>query len=100
MADPITPVVSAVEPDVKPSAITDNVNAHTPDPATPPVVDDIPDPPRPDTDGLAELRTIVERLATTVTTLSEAVLAKTPDESPTARPWTHRGGHLPHGDES
>jgi len=90
--NPAPTVVSAVEPEVKPPAVVDNVNDHTPDPPEPPVVDKAPDPPKPDEDGLSELREMVTGLATTVSTLVDAVNGMRPDATPRKVPWTHRGG--------
>jgi len=94
----VTPV-TAVVPEVKPAAVVDNANDHTPEPETPPVVDDAPDPPRSDKEGMTELREIAANLAETVATLTGAVaqfadslLDAHRDDSPTALPWTHRGG--------
>lgn len=91
MSDTVIPP-SAVAPDVKPPAVVDNVNDRTPDPQTPPLVDQAPEPPRPDTDGLSELRSLVENLATTVTVLTDKVTSLVRDEAPRNVPWTHKGG--------
>jgi len=97
MTDPLH--VSVVDPEVKPSAIVDNANDHTPDPATPPVVDETPDPPRSDKEGMSELREIAASFAATAATLTGAIaqladnmLDSRKDASPASVPWTHRGG--------
>ena len=97
MTMPLTAVAGGNSQKV-PAIVVDDVNDHTPDPATPPVVESLPDPPAP-VDGLAELRDIVGKLAVSVSVLSEAVIGKHADESPTRVPWTHKGGHLPHEGE-
>ena len=97
MTDPLH--VSTVEPEVKPSAIVNNANDHTPEPVTPPVVDETPEPPRSDKEGMAELREVTATLATAAATLTGAIaqladnmLDQHKDASPTSLPWTHRGG--------
>lgn len=94
------PIVSAVVPEVKdaPAHVVTEVNEHTPDPVTPPVVDQLPDPPAP-ADGLAELKEVVTGLATAVASLTELVIKANKDESPTKGPWTHRGRPMHEGDE-
>jgi hypothetical protein len=90
--------VTAVDPGVKPAAVVDNVNDHTPDPETPKAVEHVPDPPRSDKEGLSELSEITERLAATVTVLTEtvtvlaqAVTGTAHDESPAKGAWYARG---------
>lgn len=84
--------VEAVEPEVRPAAVVDNVNDHTPDP--PPVAPSVPTPPRADREGLEELRETVASLATAVATLTDLVMAKAvgSDAGPRNVPWTHKGG--------
>jgi len=88
-------VAGAVEPEINkvPEKVVEKADEHTPDPAVPPAVaEHTPEPPRPDREGLAELRDVVAGLATSVNALIEVITAKTdPDESPHKRPWTHRG---------
>jgi hypothetical protein len=78
------------------SNAVDDVNDHTPDPETPAVAEKLPDPPEP-VEGIAELRTLVEGLATTVATLTglvtDKVVDRERDTSPQSLPWTHLGGH-------
>lgn len=75
-----------------PETVADKAAEHTPEPETPPVVTHIPDPPTPQNDGLAELRSVVEGLATAVSNLTELVTRQLPkDESPASLPWTHYG---------
>ena len=80
----------------------DKVDAHTPDPQTPPVVEHVADPPRPDHEGLSQLQETVTGLATAVATLTETVTnlvtGKGKDESPAPRPWTHRGSPAKDGE--
>jgi len=97
MSTPITEPVTAVVPETKgaPEGVVTEVNEHTPDPATPPVVDKAPDPPRPDHEGIAQLQMTVTGLATAVATLTETVTGLVTgsrhDASPAKRPWTHIG---------
>jgi len=91
--------VTAIDPDIHPANIVDNANDHTPEPVTPPVVADAPDPPRSDKEGLGELQTIAASLAKTaeiltgaIAQLADNVVNQTRDDSPTTLPWTHRGG--------
>lgn len=90
-----TGAVETVDPGVKPANVVENVNDHTPDPETPPVVDKAPNPPT-EQDSMAELRETVTNLATAVVGIQEtltSLVAKTnPDASPAKVPWTHRGG--------
>ena len=92
------PVVAAVvggDSQGAPANMTQAVDDHTPDPQTPPVVEKVPDPPRPDEGGLAQLSETVAGIATAVTALTETVTnmvaGKVNDASPARRPWTHIG---------
>lgn len=88
-----TGAVEAVEPGIKPANIVDNVNDKTPDPETPPVVEEVPDPPRPDHGGIDALQQEVKALGTAVGSLTELVTSTVAarDATPARLPWTHRG---------
>lgn len=96
MSTPTPDPVGTVVPDASPTAAaanaTEKVNEHTPDPETPPVVDEVPDPPRPDKGGIDALTEMVTKLAGEVAILTDAVLGRGEDASPAHVPWTHRGG--------
>ncbi len=93
------PVVAAVvggQSQSVPAKATEEVNQHTPDPETPPVVEKVPDPPRPDTEGIEGLRDMVGKLATSVATLTELVTSSHKDESPAKVPWIAKGPAIHH----
>ena len=102
----VTPSPAVVVPEVKdaPANVVEDVDKHTPDPETPPVVDRVPAPADPGPEGLDELRELVGGLATAVATLTDTVAGivskSDADDSPTRVPWTHRGGTVHHGSES
>lgn len=81
-----------VAPGVDPGNIAANVEDHTPQPETPPIVDETPETPEPQDEGLSQLRDIVAGLGTTVETLVARMNAMQSDEQPVKLPWTHRGG--------
>jgi hypothetical protein len=101
---PITAVAGGNSQQV-PAIVVEDVNHHTPDPVTPPVVEAVPEPPTPQDGGIAELRDIVATLATSVTNLTETVAGLASgkigrDESPAKGPWTHLGHAMHSNDES
>jgi hypothetical protein len=75
-----------------PGIVTDRVDPHTPDPVQPPVVENVPEPPTPQDEGIEGLRATVTELATAVASLTDLVTKQMPkDESPSSVPWTHYG---------
>lgn len=91
MSAEATGVVQAVDPQINPGNVVENVNEHTPPPQQPPVVEHVPDPPSPNREGMDELGTLVHELADTVQTLKDIATGKACDESPNGVPWTHKG---------
>lgn len=98
MADPVG-AASAVDKDIKPDAIVDNVNDKTPDPDIPDPAPKV-DPPRPDKEGMEQggdiLAAMGERIGKMEGVLETLVQAATkgaddsaaPESDPV--PWTHR----------
>ena len=95
------PIVAAVaddgpapKVDVAAANASAEVDSHTPEPPSVPVVEVIPDPGVEPTDGdnaLDDLRKTVADLATTLATVVEKVIGAESDAKPDKGPWTHRG---------
>lgn len=75
----------------------DDADAHTPDPVQPPVVENLPEPPKAiqptdADDGLAAIRDQLASLGGIVESLSKVVEGIIePDAGPKSVPWTHFG---------
>lgn len=101
MADPISDA-SAIDKDISTPAIVDNINDKTPDPVVPDKVDDLPEPPRPDREGMTqagdttgELGKRIEQVENLLEKLTQAVTQKTDEAAGKVEeslPWTHRLG--------
>lgn len=93
MADIVEPA-TGVNVNAATEHVAEDVDNHTPEtpPLEPPAAN-IP-PPTDANGGLAELRSMVETLATAVNTLTETVTDLLPKDASVHRstPWTHRGG--------
>lgn len=65
--------IKAVVPDVSEAAIVDNVNDRTPEPEVPDAVNNIPEPPRPDREGLEAAGDVAEKAGDRVSQLEDLV---------------------------
>lgn len=96
----VTPGPEAVDKDINTANIVDNVNDKTPDPEAPKELDNVPEPPRPDREGMDGGSDVLKRLGALEELVEKAVSAMVhqADEAASGTmekedlPWTHRMG--------